>query len=100
VSTTTPLTVVAQPPVQKKLDPSLAPGERVVVDYGTPETKTSVHRLVYAADGKLLSDATWYSDYRSTPKIVEVGPPKPKAKPRQKPAGEPTPPGQAGRALQ
>ena len=38
VSETTPLTVVSPPPVEKKLDPSLAPGSRAVVDYGQPAT--------------------------------------------------------------
>ena len=40
--------------------------------------------MVYAPDGKLLSDATWYSNYRSSPEIVVVGP-KPKPKPKPKP---------------
>jgi hypothetical protein len=32
-----------------------------------------VHRLVYRANGKLLYDDTFYSSYRSSPKIVRVG---------------------------
>ena len=53
-------------------------------DYGEPAQSTSVHRLVYAPDGKLLSDSTWYSNYRSSPKIVLVGPkPKPSRSPRR-----------------
>ncbi len=84
VSNTAPLRVVAPPPVQRKLDPSLAPGAREVEDPGSPALATSVRREVYDAGGKLLSDATWYSSYRSTPKIVLVGPPKPK--PKKKPA--------------
>jgi vancomycin resistance protein YoaR len=80
VSDTTPLTVVSPAPIQKQVDPSLAPGARVVVTYGQPATSTSVRRLVYAADGKLLSDNTFYSKYVSSPTIVDVGPPKPKPK--------------------
>jgi hypothetical protein len=45
---------------------------------GTPTQATSVERKVYDASGKLLSDATWYSSYRSEPRIVRVGPKKPK----------------------
>ncbi len=72
-----PLTVVAQPPVQKTIDATLKPGEVVVDDPGVPATSTSVERKVYSAGGSLLSDQTWYSSYRSQPKIVRVGPKKP-----------------------
>ena len=106
VSMTAPLSVVTPPPVQKTPDPSLAPGTSVVLDYGSPALTTSVRRLVYASDGKLLSDVTWYSSYRSLPKIIEVGP-KPKSKPTPKPKVTPAPPtptsttpGRSGRVLQ
>jgi vancomycin resistance protein YoaR len=79
-STTAPLTVVAPPPVQKTVDATLKPGERVVDDPGVPAQTTSVERKVYSADGALLSDQTWYSSYRAEPKIVRVGPKKPKVK--------------------
>jgi len=78
-STTAPLRVVAPPPVQKTVDATLKPGEVVVDSTGTPAQATSVERKVYDASGKLLSDATWYSSYRAEPKIVRVGPKKPKA---------------------
>jgi len=85
-TTTAPLRVVAQPPVQKTVDATLPPGQLVVDDYGAPAQTTSVERKVYEPDGKLLSDATWYSSYRSTPKIIRVGPaPKPKPKKPVKP---------------
>ncbi len=77
-TTSTPLVVVAPPPVTKTVDATLKPGEVVVDDPGTPAQSTSVERKVYAASGKLLSDETWYSSYRSTPKIVRVGPKKQK----------------------
>ena len=70
----------------KTVDATLAPGEVVVDDYGAPAQTTSVERKVFAPSGKLLSDASWYSSYRSTPKIVRVGPPAvPKPKPKPKP---------------
>ena len=47
---------------------------------------------MYAADGKLLSDQTWYSSYRSEPKIVRVGPKKAKPKKAEKPATTTTTP--------
>jgi vancomycin resistance protein YoaR len=85
-----PLTVVAPPPVQKTVDATLAPGEVVVDDPGVPAQSTSVERKVYAPDGKLLSDETWYSSYRAEPKIIRVGPPKPKVTPKPK-AQQPRP---------
>jgi vancomycin resistance protein YoaR len=79
-STTAPLRVVAPPPVQKTVDATLKPGEVAVDSFGVPAQATSVERKVYDASGKLLSDATWYSSYRSEPKIVRVGPKKAKKK--------------------
>jgi vancomycin resistance protein YoaR len=83
-----PLRVVAAPPVQKTVDATLKPGQVVVDDPGVPAQSTSVERKVYSQDGKLLSDATWYSSYRAEPKIVRVGPAKAKAK--KKPAATTT----------
>jgi vancomycin resistance protein YoaR len=85
-----PLRYVAAPPVQKTVDATLKPGQVVVDDPGVPAQSTSVERKVYAADGKLLSDATWYSSYRAEPKIVRVGPKKAKPK-KPKPATTTTP---------
>ena len=79
-----PLRFVAAPPVQKTVDATLKPGQIVVDDPGVPAQSTSVERKVYSENGKLLSDATWYSSYRAEPKIVRVGPKK--AKPKKKPA--------------
>jgi vancomycin resistance protein YoaR len=78
-----PLRYVSAPPVEKTVDATLKPGQVVVDDSGVPAQATSVERKVYDADGKLLSDATWYSSYRAEPKIVRVGPKK--AKPKKKP---------------
>jgi vancomycin resistance protein YoaR len=78
---TAPLRVVGPPTVEKTVDATLEPGTTVVDDPGVPAQATSVERKVYAPGGKLLSDATWYSSYRSEPKIVRVGPVKAKEKP-------------------
>jgi vancomycin resistance protein YoaR len=83
-TTTAPLRVVSPAPIQKTVDATLNPGDVVVDDYGAPAQATSVERKVYDASGKLLSDATWYSGYRSQPKIIRVGPKK--RKPTKKPA--------------
>jgi vancomycin resistance protein YoaR len=77
-STTTPLVTHGVPPVKKTIDPSLKPGEKIVDDPGSPALSTSVTRDVYAADGKLLYQNTWYSSYRALPKLVRIGPPEKK----------------------
>jgi vancomycin resistance protein YoaR len=87
VTDTAPLTVTAPAPVKRTIDRSLQPGQVVVESDGAPATSTSVNRLVYAPDGKLLYDNTWYSNYVAQPKIVLVGP---KAKKPAKPAPETT----------
>jgi vancomycin resistance protein YoaR len=76
-----PLRTISPPPVKKTIDATLEPGQVVVDDYGAPAQTTSVERKVYAPDGKLMSDATWYSSYVAVPKVIRVGPKKAKAKP-------------------
>jgi vancomycin resistance protein YoaR len=83
-SSAAPLRVVASPPVTKTVDATLDPGKVEVDDYGVPAQATSVERKVYSASGKLLSDQTWYSSYRAEPKVIRVGPKKPKAKTKAK----------------
>jgi len=75
-----PLRVVSPQKVEKTVDATLKPGQVVVDDPGVPAQATSVERKVYSAAGKLLSDQTWYSSYRSLPTIERVGPKKPKLK--------------------
>jgi hypothetical protein len=77
-SSTSALVSRGVPPVEKTVDPSLKPGEKVVDDAGVPAMSTSVERKVYDASGKLLYDDTWYSSYRAEPKLVRIAAPKPK----------------------
>ncbi|MFL5954367.1 MAG: VanW family protein [Gaiellaceae bacterium] len=79
VSVAAPLRTISPPPVRKTIDATLDPGQVVVDEYGVPAQATSVERKVYAPDGKLLSDSTWYSSYVAEPKVIRVGPKKPKA---------------------
>ena len=78
VSEAAPLRTTGPPPVKKILDPTLAVGTTVVDDAGESSFSTHVRRRVYSADGKLLHDNTWYSTYRSSPKVVRVGTKSPK----------------------
>ena len=83
VTETAPLRVVKPPPVKKTIDKSLKPGEKVVDDPGMPATSTWVRRKVYAPDGKLLYDSTWYSNYVASPELVRIGPKKKKPATKQ-----------------
>ncbi|MFY9580584.1 MAG: VanW family protein [Gaiellaceae bacterium] len=84
VSDVGPLKVTGPPPVKRVVDPSLAPGEKVVDVAGEPSRSTSVRRRVYSADGKLLYDTVFYSSYRAEPATVRVG-----KKPKPTPATTP-----------
>ncbi len=83
-TTTAPLRFVSPPRIEKTVDATLEPGTTVVDESGVPAQATSVERKVYSAGGELLSDATWYSSYRSEPRVIRVGPPKPKTPPEAK----------------
>ena len=83
-TTAQPLRVVGAPTIRRVPDPTLEKGTSVVDEYGQPSRSTSVSRKVYAADGGVLHEDTWYSSYRSEPKVVRVGT-KPKPKPEAKP---------------
>jgi vancomycin resistance protein YoaR len=76
-----PLRTISPPPVQKTVDATLEPGQVEVDDYGAPAQSTSVERKVYAPNGKLMSDSTWYSSYVAVPKVIRVGPKKAAKKP-------------------
>ncbi len=75
-----PLRVTGPPPTTREKDPTLEKGKQVVVEAGSPALATSVTRRVYDADGKLLSESTWYSSYRGEKRIVRVGTKKPEPK--------------------
>ena len=82
-----PLRVVGAPKVKRVPDPTMLKGKSEVDEYGEPARATSVSRTVYDADGTTLHEDTWYSSYRSEPKVVRVG-----TKPKPKPKTEPKPP--------
>ena len=92
-STTDPLVETGPIPVKETDDPTLAKGKRVIDEFGSPPRETSVHRLVYDANGKLLYDNTWRSFYVGEPSLVRVGtkePPKKPVKPKKAAAGDGT----------
>jgi vancomycin resistance protein YoaR len=87
-STTEPLTVTGPVPVKETDDPALEKGKRVTDEFGAPPRETSVRRLVYDPDGKLLYDNTWRSFYVGEPSLVRVGTKEPaKGKPGKEKAG-------------
>ena len=74
VTETAPLRFVGPAPIRRTIDKSLRPGQRVIDDFGVPAQATQVRRKVYAADGKLLYDSTWSSNYVAEPRLVPLGP--------------------------
>ncbi len=73
------------PEVERVPDPTMFVGQTVVVDDGEPSRAVTVRRIVYERD-KVLYEETWYTSYRSEPKIVRVG-----TIPRDEPAPPPSP---------
>jgi hypothetical protein len=56
------------------VDKSLAPGESRRVEYPHHGFQSSVTRTVYAADGTIIHQNTWFSDYRAVNGVTLVGP--------------------------
>jgi vancomycin resistance protein YoaR len=91
-STTSELRETGPAPIVRKPDPTMLKGKRVIEESGSPSRATSVTRRVYASNGKLLYENTWYSSYRAEKKVIRYGT-KPKPKPKPKPVEplEPSP---------
>jgi vancomycin resistance protein YoaR len=75
---TAPLVVTGAMPITRIKDPTLKKGKQEVEQEGAPRRATSVRRKVYDADGKLLYDTTWRSNYDSETELLRVGTKKPK----------------------
>jgi vancomycin resistance protein YoaR len=73
VSETAPLVATGQPPTQWVKDPTLTKGTKVTVESGSSPLSTSVHRKVYAADGKLIYDNVWSSHYVGEKRVIHIG---------------------------
>jgi vancomycin resistance protein YoaR len=58
----------------ERVNPNLAPGERVLVQHAQAGVTVALHRTVTAADGSIVSDGDFVSDYHSVPEAWEVGP--------------------------
>lgn len=87
---TEPLTPTGKIPVERRRDPTLLRGKRVIEEIGTPPRETRVVRRVYAGSGELLHETTWASYYRGSPTQVRVGTkPAPKAKGGKPPTAGP-----------
>jgi vancomycin resistance protein YoaR len=82
----------SEPRVRRLADPTLEKGTELVVAEGSPGRVTAVTRKVYAADGSVLHDENWVTNYRGEWREIRVGTkPKPEPKPAPEPEPEPTP---------
>jgi vancomycin resistance protein YoaR len=92
-----PLTVTGPVPIKRVPDPTLPVGERTVEEEGAPPRSVTVTRTVYNADGSVLYDEVWRTNYRGEKRVVRVGTKKAEPKPPpkdEKPVEEaPPPPG-------
>jgi vancomycin resistance protein YoaR len=70
-----------------QLDPTMAPGTARRVEWPHHGFKVTVSRTVYDADGSVLHENTWFSDYRTVNGITLVGP-APAPQPEPPPADE------------
>jgi uncharacterized protein YabE (DUF348 family) len=74
-------------------------GERVVEEEGAPPRSVTVTRTVYNADGTVLYDEVWRTNYRGEKRVIRVGtkkaepkPPPKDEKPVEEKPEEPLPP--------
>lgn len=58
-------------PIERE-NPNLAPGERLLVQQASAGVTVALHRTVTAADGSVISDGDFVSDYQSVPEVWEV----------------------------
>jgi vancomycin resistance protein YoaR len=99
-SEASPLVETGAPKVKRVPDPNMLVGQTALEEPGQPSRSTSARRRVFDSDGKLMYDHTWYSSYRSEPRVIRYGtkqPPPPPKEPKKKPnppppPGEPAPP--------
>jgi vancomycin resistance protein YoaR len=73
VSSAGPLTVRGAPPVERIPDPELPKGQRMVEAEGEPPRSVTVTRTVYLANGEVLYDESWTTNYRGEKRIVRIG---------------------------
>jgi len=96
-SESSPLEETGTPKVKRIPDPNMLVGRTALEESGQPSRATSVRRRVFDSDGKLMYDHTWYSSYRSEPRVIRYGTkplpePEPKAPKKKKPVPPPPPP--------
>ncbi len=58
----------------ERVNPDLAPGERIQVQQAQAGMMVTLHRTVTSGDGAIVSDGDFVSDYVSVPEAWEVGP--------------------------
>jgi vancomycin resistance protein YoaR len=98
-SESSPLVETGAPNAKRVPDPNMLVGQTALQESGQPSRSTSVRRRVYDSSGELMYDHTWYSSYRSEPRVIRYGtkpkplpPPPPPKEPKKKPVPPPPPP--------
>ena len=96
-SESSPLVETGAPKVKRIPDPNMLVGQTALQESGQPSRSTSVRRRVYDSSGELMYDHTWYSSYRSEPRVIRYGTkpppaPEPRSPKKKKPVPPPPPP--------
>ena len=92
-SETSPLVETGAPKTKRIPDPNMLVGQTALEESGQPSRSTSVRRKVYDSNGELMYDHTWYSSYRSEPRVIRYGTkPVPKPEPKEPKKKNPPPP--------
>ena len=92
-SETSPLVETGAPKTKRVPDPNMLVGQTALEESGQPSRSTSVRRKVYDSNGELMYDHTWYSSYRSEPRVIRYGTkPVPKPEPKEPKKKNPPPP--------
>jgi vancomycin resistance protein YoaR len=91
--------ITGTPPVKRVKDPTLPLGTTRLEESGSSPSRTSVTRTVYGANGEVIRDETWTTNYRGEARVFRIGTKKPEPvtppkKPKQSapPGGETAPP--------
>lgn len=58
----------------ERVNPNLLPSDRILVQQAQAGVTVAIRRTVIAADGAIVSDGDFVSDYQSVPEAWEIGP--------------------------
>ena len=73
VSSASPLEVIGEVPIKRVPEPTLFVGNQVVEESGSAPSSVVAKRTVYKADGSILYDETWKTNYLGDKRVIRYG---------------------------